>query len=521
MLFAWLDPFQLSGECWSVVPIALALCLLAGVTKQAWSVWLIALPFAWVVLDTFSLRLSSHHLLSSQLLGALPMLGGIVSSAPRGFWWSLLKTLGGVTGTFVLLTLLAGPFSRSLQGRSRAKQIAWIVMGLLLVGASVKAISREPKAKLDSVAMTAQPPPSPKGVAKPNKRKERLRELRLINLRRQPEQSPDVLIVIIESFRHELVAPDVMPNLHAAATDGLWCRKHFSGGNATSHGVFSIVTGMNATWFDSSIRFSPPMYDLFRSAGYELGFFAGHDDWRQFYMDAFVREDHFDVFATTPQNGLKSDRQSVQSVIAFLDHDQPRAPRLAILYLYATHLPYRSYVEDQVFQPAAADDFQIPYLPTQRESVWKRYKNSARTVDRWLAPLIGDAKISDTRTHDAKRSDAMISSTNRVVLVTGDHGESFLEDGTVGHGTKISAVQNMTPAIICGPGVPRGFLQTASAHSDLLPTLVGALGLGVNGLNALDGIDLTKPENLRFRRHDAVTRDYLSDRYRPIDGVGW
>jgi hypothetical protein len=309
-----------------------------------------------------------------------------------------------------------------------------------------------------------------------------------------PDRSlPDVLIVVVESFRHELVDPGVMPNLSRYAEQGIHCQSHFSGGNATNHGMFSLLNGLEAIWYERPVRYSPLLNRLFRQAGYELGFFAGHDDWRKFYMDGYISDEHFDVFETSSPNGLASDRRATQLASTFLNRDEtsdhPR-PRLALLYLYATHATYNSYAEDQLFQPAADDRFLIPYSKASQPQVWNRYKNSARSVDRLLSAVLRE---------------------DRVVIVTGDHGESFLEDGTIGHGIRISAFQNMTPAVVYIPGQPKRVIEAPTSHADLLPTILSAIGIPLSDDGVFDGVDLLEASDEILSKRLLVTRNYLRD----------
>lgn len=356
---------------------------------------------------------------------------------------------------------------------------------------------------------TAAGEPESSSVVDFDGRDQRIRRIEFTQVGEVPADLPDILIVVLESLRHELIDSEVMPNLAEAAEKGLWCKTHFSSGNATSHGMFSIVTGMDATWFDTSLRYRSPLYRLFRSAGYEIGFFAGHDDWRKFYMDGFVSAKHFDAFAISSQKRLESDRRAIQTTMQFLQHEESRGPRLAILYLYVTHSPYRSYARDRAFAPAAEDGFLIPYSKDDVDLVWNRYKNSARTADRWIGSMIASSASS---------------SSNRLMLVTGDHGESFLEDGTIGHGTKISAQQNRTPAILVGPGVPRLKINAPTIHSDLLPTLLAAAGIRLSDSgqadrdqeSLFDGCDLLSTSAAELSRRRNVTRDYLTKEVRLI-----
>lgn len=306
---------------------------------------------------------------------------------------------------------------------------------------------------------------------------------------------PDVLIVVVESFRPELITKEIMPNLWSVAQNSLFCRLHFSGGNATNHGIFSLFNGLEANWYQQPVTYAPLINRIFRDAGYEIGFFAGHNDWRAFLMDGFLDPRHYDTFQCLAPNGLLSDRRSVENAMRFLrrsDGPSTEKPRLAILYLYATHALYQSYAEDQVFQPAADQRFQYPYGPPMREQVWNRYKNSAHTIDRFLGAIMSD---------------------DLVMMVTGDHGESFLEDGTIGHGTRISRYQNMTPSVLFVPGRPAHTLDVPTSHVDLLPTLLDGVGISISQGSLFDGLNLfdTTPSQLADRVF--ATRNYLGEDY--------
>ncbi|TWU45559.1 Sulfatase [Novipirellula aureliae] len=305
------------------------------------------------------------------------------------------------------------------------------------------------------------------------------------------DRPTDVLIVVIESLRRECLDELVMPNLHELSSVGVLCKNHFSGGNASSHGMFSLVSGLEAIWFERPVRFRPLMNRLFRQSGYRLGLFSNQDDWRLFYMDAFLNSEQYDRYECEPKDWVDGDRRTVARAMKFLDGDRAtdaKTPRLAVVYLYSTHADYRSDVVDRIFQPAADDDFPIPYSIDDRKAVWNRYCNSAHTVDRLIKPLL--------------RRD-------RIIIVTGDHGESFLEDGTCGHGTRLSEFQNMTPAVLYAPGIRPLTITHPTMHADLLPTLVDLADLPMVGESPFDGVNLMD----EAQRHDRVfvTRDYMTN----------
>ena len=100
----------------------------------------------------------------------------------------------------------------------------------------------------------------------------RLASIRWSELGDHSPQFPDVVVIVIESLRPELVANSVMPRLSKLANEGVHCRNHYSSGNASPHGIFSLINGLEAIWFREPVRYSPLLNRLFRQSGYSLVF---------------------------------------------------------------------------------------------------------------------------------------------------------------------------------------------------------------------------------------------------------
>ncbi|HBJ36183.1 MAG TPA: hypothetical protein DDZ51_15820 [Planctomycetaceae bacterium] len=301
---------------------------------------------------------------------------------------------------------------------------------------------------------------------------------------------PDILLVVVESFRREVIQKDIAPNLYKLANRGVWAKNHFSTSNATNMGMFSALYGLEPVWFDRGVSWKPAMSTLFSQANYRLGFFGGSEHWDTFRMDTFVNPDLYDEFYTSPVAWTESDISMRDRASAFLSRDEigpgPRRPRLAVLYLYSTHFDYHSEPEDQLDQPASKGQLTSAYGPSTRDEVWNRYLNSVRFVDRILGPLLTE---------------------DRIVAVIGDHGESFLEDECRLHGIRISEYQNATPAIIAGPGIAVHELDQLTSHTDILPTLLDAASISVAGGEVLEGLSMLAPDLPANRL--MITRNYM------------
>lgn len=306
----------------------------------------------------------------------------------------------------------------------------------------------------------------------------------------------DVIVIVAESLRPEIIDPEVMPNLHAFAEKSIWCKQHFSEGNSTSYGVFGLLNGIESIWFDRPVCDRPILNRVLHQAGYELGFFGGEDDWEAFGMSGYVRAAHFDAFEIEYPELLDTDYRAVSRNLDFIVEGkrlgelgpEHRMPRFGITYLLATHCRYISEEEDQIFQPAAEENFVIPYSANMAPKIYNRYKNSARTVDRMIKPLL--------------RDDCM-------VIVMGDHGESFLEDGTAIHGLRLSKYQNMTPMMLYYPGVVPRTIEQPTTHADIFPTMLSILGLEVTKPDVFDGVDLTTVDQQKLANRVFTTANFM------------
>jgi len=66
------------------------------------------------------------------------------------------------------------------------------------------------------------------------------------------------------------------------------------------------------------------------------------------------------------------------------------------------------------------------------------------------------------------------------VVLVADHGESFGEDGSIGHGKRLTSWQIHVPLIIHSPGVAPGTRRMPVASIDVTATLLGLAGADMN-----------------------------------------
>ena len=63
-----------------------------------------------------------------------------------------------------------------------------------------------------------------------------------------------------------------------------------------------------------------------------------------------------------------------------------------------------------------------------------------------------------------------------ILLITGDHGEEFYENGFLGHTSSFDDYQTKTVFVFHYPGIKNQVINRITSHLDLVPTLMESLG---------------------------------------------
>ncbi len=273
---------------------------------------------------------------------------------------------------------------------------------------------------------------------------------------------PDVLVVLTECLRPDVITPKTTPNLHAWSQDGLRFRQHYSSGNWSCLGFFGLLYGVDSFWYQNATDLPMGLVDGLENLGYRTGIFA-RTDLSQMEMNKFCNLEYFDVadFGDVEEGSLESDRLSCHNVAKFFARQEPYTmerdkPRFAFLYLYAPHNRLSEPVDrihrDSDLMDPASDAPPFKWIEHQRRNREKfvKFLDSVHFVDRVIAPLLSE---------------------DRIVIVTGDHGESFGEDHRFMHGSALSEIQIRVAGMINGPGVPHREVFQPTNHLDFWPTI--------------------------------------------------
>lgn len=333
----------------------------------------------------------------------------------------------------------------------------------------------------------------------------------------QPRDRLNVLLLTVESLRHDAVSPETTPNLlRLAAKHGVRYTDHRAVSAWTGTNIVTLLTGWTPFQHGVHSRGQQP------PAAHDLALETLSDGgWRVAGLQAFMRVPIF--------NGLGLGREGVGVAGDLAPGGVPDRPHrwlearardgepFVLWYHYLhTHLPYRPSdpfdVDWQAMLPpldgdaatARAERFRrlralgkietgtARFEADERPAIEALYLAGVREFDAWFARLW--TLLEDTGL-----------TANTVIVVTADHGEELMERGHVGHastsldGHLYEEILRLPlivffPDGVDAPGAGSTVTQPTD-HADVMATLLPMLGVDVPA--GLMGADLRAPPGQR------------------------
>lgn len=335
-------------------------------------------------------------------------------------------------------------------------------------------------------------------------------------------QKPDVVLIVLESFRADAVGRvingrPVTPVLDGLARQGAAAPLAFSHNGYTAQSRFHIFSGSLV-----GVAAHRTLVDDFKANGYEVAYFSGQDDsfggpalssgFERADVAYDARQDRDRRYTTfTTAGSLAVPHEVVQERVAtFLDHRKPGRPLFLYVNFHDTHYPYHHHGIAPLVSTHVLDESGI--VPLRGAGVKEMYYNTVANVDAAIGATLG---LVARRLGHAP-----------AVIVTGDHGESLFDEGFLGHGYALNDAQTHIPMIVAGLPLTieqpfgqsdlRNAIDMALATSaDTLPHVVTTPGKKV--FQYLGNID--KPRQIAFDFGTARTiYDFRTGRVSTGDG---
>jgi membrane-anchored protein YejM (alkaline phosphatase superfamily) len=273
----------------------------------------------------------------------------------------------------------------------------------------------------------------------------------------------NLLLIVADSMRGSALTPELAPNISRFTREqAMDFRNHFSGGNSSRMGMFSLFYGLPPAYWSSfaSLQKATVLVDELQAQDYQLGLFSSSTMYRPVVLDrtAFANVPDLRI-VTEPASdpAWKRDRKLTGEWFEWLENRDPGRPFFGFLFYDA--IMSRKPPPDYPVQFKAEDD-------SRPEHELAIYKTAVHFDDGLIGSVLEDL---ETR--------GLLDST--VVLITADHGEEFRESGGAKlqkHGSGFTRHQLVTPMVLSWPGREKGVsFEHRSSHYDIVPTLMKEL----------------------------------------------
>lgn len=273
-----------------------------------------------------------------------------------------------------------------------------------------------------------------------------------------PAAPPNVLVVLVDALRPDAIDPVLTPALAAFRAAGSDFRRHWSGGNSSRAGIFSMFYGLPSTYLEAfyGVQQPPLLVGRMREQGYQLGLFAAPG----FSAPTDLSRT---VFAGIP--GLPGERRDIGASarnravtdgwLEWLGARDAARPFFGFLYY-----------DPPMGEMDAASAGPLPMdgrfaANAEAEAAWRSYRMAMRMADGELGRVLDDLAGRGLEDHT-------------IVVVASDHGYEFDDNGLgyIGHASSFSPAQVRATLLVRWPGRAPAAYGHRTSHYDLPVTLL-------------------------------------------------
>jgi len=278
----------------------------------------------------------------------------------------------------------------------------------------------------------------------------------------------NIVLIVLDGLRFDMLDKEVMPNLWSFGRDNIIYNNHYSGGNGTRFGIFSLLYGVHGTYWHTFLahRKSSVLIDSLFEREYDFIILSSTLlTFPEFRKTAFIKIPDQIKDTYGGDSIPRRDELLTKDFLRYISSQKSQAPFFAFLYYNSSHQPFTFPDDFKRFEPVSG--IEIDYFKDVErdriELLKNRYKNAIFYEDYLVGTVIRSLEENN-----------LLERT--IVIITGDHGEEFYENGLLGHTSSFNDYQLKTVFVLHYPGVKHRTVQRITSHMDLVPTLMESIG---------------------------------------------
>jgi membrane-anchored protein YejM (alkaline phosphatase superfamily) len=282
-------------------------------------------------------------------------------------------------------------------------------------------------------------------------------------------QNYNIIVIVADGLRFDMLDREIMPNVWKFGKENITYADHYSGGNGTRFGIFTLFYGIHGTYWHNFLanRIPPVLIDALLEKGYDFKILSSTRlTFPEFRKTAFLKvPDSIEDNVAPEGNAAVRDSILTDKLLQYMNTRKKVTPFFAFVFYDASHQPYAYPGEFEKFRPAGNQEINY-FKNLGKESIGplkNQYKNAVYYDDYLIGKILSSLKENN-----------LLDST--IVIICGDHGEEFFENGYFGHTSSFDDYELKTVFVMHYPGQGHRTVQRISSHLDVVPTLMESLG---------------------------------------------
>ncbi|MCX7910747.1 MAG: sulfatase-like hydrolase/transferase [Endomicrobia bacterium] len=302
------------------------------------------------------------------------------------------------------------------------------------------------------------------------------------------QEKYNFLIIVIDSLRYDMLNKEVMPNSYNFSKKSIVFANHYSGGNSTRFGIFSLFYGVYGNyWFDFLAESRGPiLINILKKKDYDIAIFSSSKlTFPEFDRTCFVDIQRQYIYDKLPNyDGARRDVITTEKFIDWLNNRKNNKNFFSFIFFDASHGSFDYLPEFEKFKPS----YGISLLEINKNNftpLFNKYKNSIYFDDYLVGKILDNLNCKGYL-------------KNTIIIITGDHGESFFDKGYIGHNHSFSEEEIKVPFIFYHPKLKPSIIKSSTSHIDLVPTLMDLLGVKNNYSDYSQGINIFEEKEREY-----------------------
>lgn len=275
-------------------------------------------------------------------------------------------------------------------------------------------------------------------------------------------QKYNIVMIAIDSWRADSMDGSITPHIADFSTTANVYKNHFSGGNSTRSGIFSLFYSVSPSQFDAFYQMGkgPVLFEILRKQNYQRAAFTSASGVSPpFHRTVFIDLPDFQL--TMPGTESVARDTYITNLATDFIAKNSKTPFFLFAFYDSAH-GYNYSDDDLTFQPCNRLDRFSQLDDEGRIIIRNQYKNALHFIDNQVAKIL-----------DKLQTEGVLDHT--FVVITSDHGEEFNDNGLGiwGHNSNFTPTQTQVPLIVHWPGQQKGHVyHHVTSHFDIVPTVL-------------------------------------------------